>query len=82
MLVVHARNLRYQMLAVRADENTPWQRRGSAAQPLLKPVRLSSSLMRSENAQRIAGDESPRTTKLYDRTIDAITLDEVERIVI
>ena len=26
--------------------------------------------------------ESPRTTKLYDRTSDAITLDEVERIVI
>ena len=26
--------------------------------------------------------ESPRTTKLYDRTADAITLDEVERIAI
>jgi hypothetical protein len=25
---------------------------------------------------------SPRTTKLYDRTSDAITLDEVERIAI
>ena len=25
-------------------------------------------------------DESPRTTKLYDRTSDEITLDEVERI--
>jgi integrase len=35
-----------------------------------------------ENAQTMAAHESPRTTKLYDRTNDAITLDEVERIVI
>lgn len=33
-----------------------------------------------EQAQRMAAHESPRTTKLYDRTGDAITLDEVERI--
>src|SRR5215471_4825826 len=33
-----------------------------------------------ENAQRMAAHESPRTTKLYDRTGDKITLDEVERI--
>jgi integrase/recombinase XerD len=35
-----------------------------------------------ENAQTIAAHESPRTTKLYDRTSDEITLDEVERIAI
>jgi len=35
-----------------------------------------------ENAQMIAAHESPRTTKLYDRTGDEITLDEIERIVI
>lgn len=35
-----------------------------------------------EKAQQIAGHESPRTTKLYDRTTDEITLDEVERILI
>lgn len=35
-----------------------------------------------EDAQLIAAHESPRTTKLYDRTGDEITLDEVERIVI
>lgn len=35
-----------------------------------------------ENAQAIAAHESPKTTKLYDRTGDQITLDEVERIVI
>jgi hypothetical protein len=33
-------------------------------------------------AQATAADESPRTTKLYDRTGDKITLDEVERITI
>lgn len=35
-----------------------------------------------ENAQAIAAHESARTTKLYDRTGDEITLDEVERIAI
>ena len=35
-----------------------------------------------ENAQLMAAHESPRTTKLYDRTGDKITLDEVERIAI
>lgn len=35
-----------------------------------------------ENAQMMAAHESPRTTKLYDRTGDEITLDEVERIAI
>jgi len=33
-----------------------------------------------ENAQAIAAHESPRTTKLYDRTNDEITLDEMEKI--
>jgi integrase/recombinase XerD len=33
-----------------------------------------------ENAQAIAAHESPRTTRLYDRTADAISLDEIERI--
>jgi integrase len=33
-----------------------------------------------ENAQAIAAHESPRTTKLYDRTGDKITLDEISRI--
>jgi integrase/recombinase XerD len=33
-----------------------------------------------EKAQAMAAHESPRTTKLYDRTNDAVTLDEVERI--
>jgi len=33
-----------------------------------------------ETAQAIAAHESPRTTKLYDRTGDKITLEEVERV--
>jgi len=33
-----------------------------------------------EKAQAIAAHESPRTTKLYDRTSDDITLDEIEKI--
>jgi hypothetical protein len=35
----------------------------------------------STRPQAIAAHESPRTTKLYDRTSDAITL-EIERIII
>jgi hypothetical protein len=34
------------------------------------------------DAWSMAAHESPRTTKLYDRTSDEITLDEVERIAI
>ena len=33
-----------------------------------------------EHAQRIAAHESVRTTKLYDRTADTVTLDEIEKI--
>jgi integrase/recombinase XerD len=33
-----------------------------------------------EHAQQIASHQSPRTTKLYDRTEDEISLDEVERL--
>jgi hypothetical protein len=35
---------------------------------------------RLEHAQYVAAHESPRTTKLYDRTKDEITINEVERI--
>jgi integrase len=33
-----------------------------------------------EKAQQLAAHESPRTTKLYDRTQDEVSQDEVERI--
>ena len=35
-----------------------------------------------ERAQPIAGHASPKKTKLYDRTADTLTVDEIERIVI
>jgi hypothetical protein len=35
-----------------------------------------------EKAQQIANHESPRTTKLYDRTNDELSLDEIEKILI
>lgn len=35
-----------------------------------------------EHAQTIAGHADPRTTKLYDRTSDQVSLDEIEKIVI
>ena len=45
-------------------------------------VRLQEKGGTLENAQTMAAHESPRRTKLYDRTGDEITLDEVERIAI
>jgi integrase/recombinase XerD len=33
-----------------------------------------------EKAQQMAAHESPRTTELYDRTNDAVSLDEVEKV--
>jgi hypothetical protein len=41
---------------------------------------ITGEQQRVENAQAITVRESPRTTKLYDRTSDEITLTEVERI--
>ena len=35
-----------------------------------------------DKAQRVAAYESTRTTKLYDRISDTITLDEIEKIAI
>ncbi len=51
--------------------------------PYIPRDRITAYLLNGgtiENAQAIAAHESPRTTKLYDRTSDEITLDEVERI--
>lgn len=33
-----------------------------------------------ERAQQMAAHESPRTTKLYDRTSDVITIAEIEKV--
>jgi hypothetical protein len=51
----------------------------------LEPSRITTYLQNGgtiEHAQQIANHESPRTTKLYDRTNDAISRDEIERILI
>ena len=34
-----------------------------------------------ENAQQIAAHNSPKTTSLYDRTGDELSLDEIERVI-
>jgi len=50
-----------------------------------RPTAITAYLKNSgkvEVAQHIANHESPRTTKLYDRRQDEISLDEVERIAI
>jgi integrase/recombinase XerD len=44
--------------------------------------RLPEDSGKLEVAQHIANHESPRTTKLYDRRQDEISLDEIERITI
>jgi site-specific recombinase XerD len=50
-----------------------------------RPTGITTYLLNGgalEHAQEMAAHESPRTTKLYDRSGDQITLDEVERITI
>lgn len=41
-----------------------------------------TAYLEAGNAQAMAAHESPRTTKLYDRTGDEITPDEVEGLAI
>jgi len=44
--------------------------------------RIGRSISIGSHKKHETHSESPRTTKLYDRTSDVITLDEAERIVI
>jgi hypothetical protein len=44
--------------------------------------RLSAQRRPGEYAQQMAAHESARTTKLYDRRNDQVTLDQVERIIL
>ena len=53
------------------------QRRAAIGGPITTYLENDGRL---EHAQQMAGHESPRTTKLYHRTKDEITLSEVERI--
>jgi len=45
--------------------------------PFKKPRHI---IFKTTDAQKMAAHESPRTTKLYDRTKELLTQDEVERI--
>ena len=58
---------------------------GSRQVPLHRATRITAYLENGvtlEHAQQIAAHESPRTTKLYDRTSDQTSLDKIERIMI
>ena len=62
-----------------------WQRDDLVAHPRGRAHRGIASVAWTnggslEHAQEMAAHESPRTTKLYDRTQDRLTQDEVERI--
>ena len=48
----------------------------------LTVARVRYSMGRKEHAQPITAHESARTTKLYDRRGDQVSLDEIERILI
>jgi site-specific recombinase XerD len=75
------------------DQSDAWRmiRRRAAAAGILAPIGnhtfratgITAYLNNGgalEHAQEMAGHESPRTTKLYDRTKERLTQDEVERI--
>ncbi len=72
----------YQMIKRRAHETgikSPVSCHTFRATGITQYLLNSGSL---EKAQMMAAHESPRTTKLYDRTKDEVTLDEVERIIL
>ena len=56
------------------------RRFGSAATRFAQPAAYLDAGGTLENAPAMAAHERPQTTKLYDRTGDEITLDEVEPI--
>ena len=60
-------------LGVQPGSSSSWTKSSSN-----RPARRSNPLRKTSTGMY----ESPRTTKLYDRTGDEITLDEVERIAI
>ena len=75
------------LLQIGRDDGTTGPVRAVPRQRLSPPrLRRDSTLCEVQcegaldKAQQMAAHESPKTTKLYDRRDDAITLDEVERI--
>ena len=59
-------------------ELSPWSvfPHGSGRYPITAYLSNGGTL---EHAQQIAGHASPKTTKLYDRTADTVTVDEIGR---
>jgi hypothetical protein len=56
---------------------------GATRKPTFRATRITAYLANGgalEHAQEMAAHESPRTTKLYDRTKERLAQDEVERI--
>ena len=79
MVQPNARVEIYQLHILLLQINPPIWRRLHARSDTSAAIYLEND-GRLEHAQQMAGHESPRTTKLYDRTKDEITLTEVERI--
>jgi hypothetical protein len=84
----HADRRRHAQSRCLAHDPAPRRRAGPEGQDRLPhlPSRRDHGVSEAggtlKNAQALAAQESPRTTKLYDRMGDEITLDEVERITI
>ena len=58
-------------------------RRLSPACAIFRATGITAYLLNGgtlERAQAIAAHESPRTTKLYDRTADEVTIEDIEKI--
>ena len=89
-LLINIRDLLAESLRqARLTGSGPFDRAGKGHLPAildLEPQRAGGITRRAEaqqrTAQHIANHESPRTTMLYDRRQEEISLDEVERIVI
>jgi integrase len=65
--------------AVRASIHTPIGNHTFRATGITAYLANGGTL---EHAQSVAAHESPRTTKLYDRTKERLTQDEIERIML
>jgi hypothetical protein len=60
----------------------PHHGRGAPLPPHPNPAGISMNGDLLDHAQQMAAHESARTTKLYDRRSDKVTLDEVEKIML
>jgi hypothetical protein len=65
-------------------DTRPFKSEHSGSKPDSTPTGIAACLEDGtlEHAQQVAVHESPRTTKLYDRTTEQVSLNEIERIAI